>query len=204
MSAVSMDGLAMTDRLLSIEEFERLPDDGYRHELVGGRLVREPPPGAIHGWVARNLFRPLDRYVEEHSLGLVIFETGFLLTDEPPTVRGPDVAFLAREHLPSRGAPKGFWRIAPDLAVEVLSPSNTATEIQKKVLEYLEAGTCLVWVVDPDTRSVTIYRSRNDVQVLTDKDALDGAGILPGFRLAISELFDLRAGSQDRDAIGSA
>lgn len=183
-----------TDKRLTLEEFERLPDDGYRHELTCGRLVREPPPGALHGWVARNLYRPLDRYVTENSLGLVVFETGFVLSGEPPTVRGPDVAFVSGESLASQGPPKGFWTIAPELAVEVLSPSNTAAMINEKVLEYLGAGTRLVWVVDPDTRSVTAYRSRKDVQLLTMEDVLEGADLLPGFRLAISEIFDLRAG----------
>lgn len=188
-----MPRMETVERLLTLEEFERLPEeDGYRSELSGGRLVREPPPGAIHGWVARNVLRPLDRYVEEHSLGLVIFDTGFLLTDDPPTVRGPDLAFLAVEHLPSTGAPQGFWTIPPDLAVEVVSPSSTATEIQEKVLEYLRAGTRLVWIVDPKTRSVTAYRSRQDVQLLTEDDVLDGTDVVPGFRLAVSEIFELK------------
>ncbi len=186
--------------LLTLQEFERLPDDGYRHELVRGRVVREPLPGAEHSWVARNLNRALDRFVEEHSLGLVVFDTGFLLSDLPPTVRGPDVAFLSGEHLPSEGPPKGFWTTAPELAVEVLSPSNTAAKINDKVLEYLGAGTRLVWVVDPDTRCVTVYRSRKDVQVLTMEDVLDGADVLPGFRLPLSELFDLQTRSRDREA----
>jgi Uma2 family endonuclease len=183
------------ERLLTLEEFERLPDDGYRTELSAGRLVREPPPGAVHGWVARNVLRPLDRYVEEHALGLVIFDTGFLLAAEPPTVRGPDLAFIARERLPSEGAPQGFWTMTPDLAVEVVSPSNRATEIREKVLEYLRAGTRLVWVVDPDTRSIAVYRSHQDVKLLTETDVLDGADVLPGFRLDVSKIFDLRLGS---------
>ena len=88
-----------------------------------------------------------------------------------------------------------FWSIAPDLAVEVLSPSNTATGIQEKVWEYLRAGTRLVWVVDPDTRSVTAYRSQQDVQLLAQTDVLDGADVLPGFRHEVSKVFDLRLGS---------
>ena len=183
------------DRLLTLEEFERLPEEnGYRLELSAGRVVKEPPPGAIHGWVSRNLLLPLGRYAEEHSLGLVTFQTGFLLTAEPPTVREPDLAFLAREHLPSEGPPRGFWTMAPDLAVEVVSPSNTATEIREKVLQYLRAGSRLVWVVDPDTRSVAAYRSRQDVQLLTENDVLDGADVVPGFRLDVSEIFQLRLG----------
>lgn len=183
------------ERLLTLEEYERLPDDGYRDELVRGRLVREPLPGGIHDWVAGNLFRSLDRYAEQHSLGHVAFDTGFLLSRDPPTVRGPDVAFLSWERIPSEGPPKGFWETAPDLAVEVLSPSNTAAKINDKVLEYLAAGTRLVWVVDPETRCVTVYRSQKDVHVLTIDDALGGDEVLPGFRLPLSQVFDLRARS---------
>ena len=187
-----MTGTQTSDRLLTLEEYERLPDDGYRDELVRGSLVREPLPGGIHDWVAGNLNRALDRFVEAQSLGHVAFDTGFLLSRDPPTVRGPDVAFLAWERIPSEGPPKGFWETPPDLAIEVLSPSNTAAKINDKVLEYLASGTRLVWVVDPETRCVTVYRSQKDVQVLTMDDALDGADVLPGFRLPLSRVFDLR------------
>jgi Uma2 family endonuclease len=185
-------GKETVERLLKLEEFERLPDeDGYRLELSRGRLVREPAPGAVHSWVARNLLFQLGRYVEERSLGLVIFDAGFLLSEDPPTVRIPDLAFLSREHLPSEGPPLGFWTMAPDLAVEVVSPSNRPADIREKVFEYMEAGTRLVWVVDPRTRSVTVYRSRWDVQLLTEDDVLDGADVLPGLLLRIFEIFKL-------------
>ena len=176
--------------LLTLEQFERLPEeDEYRVELVRGRPVREPRPGAEHGWITGELTGRLHAHVKDDRHGLVVTETGFLLSAEPPTVRGPDVAYIAARNLPAGGIPVGFWPIAPDLAVEVVSPSNTATEIQEKVLEYLVAGTRLVWVVDPRTRSVTIYRSRDQIRVLTVGDELDGADVLPGFRLAVADLF---------------
>ena len=179
------------ERLLSIEEFERLPEEGeYLLELVRGRIVRDQRPNAMHGWLTIKLIRVLDRYVEEHSLGLVAVETGFLLADDPPTVRGPDVAFISRQRLPPEGIPDGFWRMGPDLAVEIVSPSNTAADIQEKVLEYLAAGSRIVWVVHPRSRSVTIYRSRDDIRVLVESESLEGEDVLPGFRLGISELFE--------------
>jgi len=187
-----------TDTLerVSLEEFQRLPEeDGRRVELSRGRLIREPRPGAEHGWLAGRVFRAVDAYVEEHGAGLVIFETGFLLNVEPPTVRGPDVAFIAEANLPSGGVPSGFWTVPPDLAVEVVSPSNTSEEMQEKVLQYLEADTRLVWVVDPGTRSVTVYRSRNEIRLLTEGDTLDGADVLPGFRLSVADLFGTTGGS---------
>lgn len=178
-----------SERLVTLAEFERMPEENeHLVELVRGRVVREPRPGGEHGWLAGRLIGRLEPWAEKHEVGLVVTETGFLLTDDPPTVRGPDVAFIAEERLGS-GIPKGFWTIPPDLAIEIVSPSDTAAEIQEKVLEYLTAGTRLVWVVDPDNRSVTAYRSRDDIHLLTEADELDGADVLPGFRLAVSELF---------------
>ena len=178
------------DRPISLEEFERLPEENeFRVELVRGRLVREPRPGAEHGWLAGQLVERIGSFARERELGIAVTETGFLLSVDPPTVRGPDVAFISGETIQEQGIPEGFWRIPPDLAVEVVSPSNTTTEIRAKVLEYMVAGTRLVWVVDPATRSVAAYRSRAEIRLLTDGDALDGADVLPGFRLGISDLF---------------
>lgn len=112
-----------------------------------------------------------------------------MLSVDPPTVRGPDIAFLAKRRLPPEGVPVGFWPGAPDLAVEIVSPSNRAGEIQEKVLEYLAAGAHLVWVVDPSTQSVATYRSREKIRILTADNTLEGSDVLPGFRLSLSELF---------------
>lgn len=175
-------------RPLTIEEFERLPDDGWRMELVRGHVVREPPTGFEHGDVAFRMGSVLMRFVDEHALGKVVgTEAGFVLFDEPPTVRAPDIAFVREERLGFD--PKRFAPLAPDLAVEILSPSNTVSEIQDKVLDYLDAGTCLVWVADPNSRTVTVYQSRNTIQLLTADDEIDGADVLPGFRCKVSELF---------------
>lgn len=177
--------------LLSLEEFERLPEEGeYRLELVRGRVVREPRPGARHGWLAGRLHVAVDAHARKHELGLAIIETGFLLNDEPPTVRGPDVAFISASRVPPGDLSLGFWTRAPDLAVEVLSPSNSMADIDEKVREYLTSGGRLVWVVDPIRRSVTVYRSPDDIQLLKEGDVLDGGGVLPGFALSISRLFE--------------
>jgi Uma2 family endonuclease len=177
---------------MSLEEFERLPEeDEYKIELVRGRIVREPRPGAKHGLLTGRLVGELDRFVRERGLGFVVTETGFLLTDDPPTVRGPDVAFIASEDLPPEGPRDGFWTVAPRLVIEVVSPSNTASEIRQKVLEYLAAGTLAVWVVDPATRTVSAYRSRDEIRLLTEADEIEGGDVLPGFRFSLSELFSL-------------
>ncbi|MGH7570379.1 MAG: Uma2 family endonuclease [Gemmatimonadota bacterium] len=187
-----MTRIETIEELVSLEEFERLPEeDEYLLELVRGRLVREARPGGEHGVLAGELVGRLHYHVGKHGLGRVVTETGFLLAEDPPTVRGPDAAFISAERYPKTGAPKGFWRIAPDLAVEIVSPSNSATEIQEKVLEYLEAGASLIWVVDPGVRTVTVFRSRTDVRVLTQEETLEGADVLPGFQLSISDLFEV-------------
>ena len=176
---------------LTLEEFELLPEeDAYRVELVRGRIVREPRPGGEHGWMTGQLVERIGSYARERRLGIVVTETGFLLSVEPPTVRGPDAAFIAAGKIPAEGIPRGFWTLVPDLVVEVVSPSNTAAEIREKVLEYLACGSSIVWVVDPATRSVSAYRSRRDIALLTMEDDLEGGDVLPGFRLPIAELFE--------------
>jgi Uma2 family endonuclease len=174
--------------LLTIEEFERLPDDGWRVELVRGHVVREPPTGFEHGGVAFRIGSLLVRFVDEHALGEVVgTEAGFILFDEPPTVRAPDIAFVREDRLGFD--PKRFAPLAPDLAIEILSPSNTMSEIHDKVQDYLDAGSRLVWVVDPASRTVTVYRSRQEIRLLTEDEEIDGADVLPGFRCRVSELF---------------
>jgi len=182
--------------LITLAEFERLPDDESRTELVRGRLVREPPAGMDHGRVASRITFLVTGYVDRNRLGEVFTaDTGFVLFQDPPTVRAPDVAFVSRDRLPSPEEFVGFGRLAPDFAVEIVSPSNTAAEILDKVEDYLEAGTRLVWVVEPRRRTVTEYRSRHEIRLLRERDAMDGHDVLPGFSLTVAELF---AGSARR------
>jgi Uma2 family endonuclease len=181
-----------TVEILTIEEFMELPEeDGYRLELVRGHLVREPGPGPRHGLILVTLSRTLDSFARERGLGYTLGDAGFVLGLEPPTVRIPDISFVRRERVPPEGLSETFWRMAPDIAVEILSPSNSAGAIQEKVLEYLSAGACLVWVVDPKTESVTAYRPSGDIRLLRGNDVLDGEDVLPGFRLALPDLFSL-------------
>jgi Uma2 family endonuclease len=185
-----MDTHARTERTYTLSEYEQLPEeDGTWIELVEGRLVREPRPNAEHSWIATELAGRIREHVRTNRLGITLGEAGFLLADEPPTVRGPDVAFIARANLPRGGFPRPFWTVPPDLAVEIVSPSNTRAEVREKVLEYLAAGTRLVWVVEPRDRLVTTYSSRTDVRVQKGEDTLDGFDVLPGFRLRVADVF---------------
>jgi Uma2 family endonuclease len=180
-----------TKTLLTGDDLYRIVSDGSRYELLEGELFPMTPVGMEHGGIVGTILELLRRHVRAGNVGLVGAEIGFRLTRNPDTVRAPDVAFVARERLPKEGVPKKFADFAPDLAVEVLSPEDTASEILRKVEEYLAAGTRLVWVVDPATRTVTVYRSLHDVKVLTESEELDGGDVLPGFKTTVAELFKI-------------
>lgn len=178
-----------TKTLLTLAEFSRLVADGSRYELSKGELVAMTPVGFNHGAIVIRFGSLLDRFVREQQLGVVGTEIGFRLTRNPDTLRAPDIAFVAKEREPRGAAALKFAEIAPDLAVEVLSPEDSASEVLKKIDEYLAAGVRLVWIADPATQTVTVYRSLDDVRVLTAGQDLDGADVLPGFRLRIKEVF---------------
>jgi Uma2 family endonuclease len=173
---------------LTIDEYRALPnDDRYRCELVRGYVVREPRPNNEHGFLVMKLGHYLLEFVEANRAGMVVCESGFVLEHSPPTVRGPDVAFIARARLLHPLA--GYVEAAPDIAVEVLSPSNRARDMRAKVAEYFAAGARLVWVVDPRLRTVTVHTSARDWRVLSEDEELDGGAVLPGFRLELRRLF---------------
>lgn len=116
-------------------------------------------------------------------------ETGFIIRRDPDTVRAPDVAFIRADRLPEK-LPQGYFDGAPDLAVEVLSPNDRASEVQGKIRDWLDAGCRAVWLVDPETKSVTVYKSAHDISVLNTADTLADAQLLPGFSAVVSEIFE--------------
>lgn len=174
---------------LTADQFAALPDESAdRLELVRGRVVREPPPAPEHGAVTARLAVRLGGFAERAGLGIVITEAGFVLATDPDTVRAPDLSFVAKERIPAPGTAGAYWRLAPDLAVEILSPSNTASEVQEKVLEYFGAGSRMVWVVDPRRRAVTVYRSPRETRILAAGEELTGEDVLPGFAVSVDEV----------------
>jgi Uma2 family endonuclease len=116
-------------------------------------------------------------------------DTGFILADNPDTVRAPDIAFVRTERLPAGELPLGYLRLAPDLAVEIISPSETAEDIQEKVEDYLRAGTSQVWTVYRKTRSVVIHYANGSTSVLRENDSLEGGDLIPGFSVPVAKLF---------------
>jgi Uma2 family endonuclease len=178
------------DRPLTIEEFERLPPDEYRDELVRGWVVREPSPGVEHGGIVITLGTILANFIHTRQLGRVVSDSGFILAEAPPTVRAPDIAFIAAARIPPSGLPARYFPGAPDLAVEVVSPSNSPKEIQAKVDDYLSAGTLAVWVVEPRTRTVVVHEAGQSPRTLGAEDDLSCAGVLPEFVVRVGEIFE--------------
>ena len=175
---------------MTAEELLSLPRGQFRYELINGELKKMSPAGHNHGRIAVRLTVPLAVYAREKGLGEVYAaETGFKLSSDPDTVRAPDVAFIRQRRVKEVGETKGYWPGAPDLAVEVLSPDDTVSEVEEKVAEWLEAGAHMVWVVSPKLHTVTVYRSLTDIETLTEKETLDGGNVVPGFQISIAEIF---------------
>ena len=176
--------------LLNAEELLRLSSTGRRYELVKGELFEMPPAGGRHGGVAMRVGALLDAHVSTSQLGRVFAaETGFILRRNPDTVRAPDASFVAGDRLPEGELPVGYLELAPDLAVEVASPSDTTREIQEKVADWLRAGTRMVWVIYPATNSATVHRSLDRSEELPGDGSLQGEDVVPGFACNLSELF---------------
>ena len=148
------------------------------------------PAGHRHGRLAINITTPLDQHVRANNLGTVYAaETGFKIGSDPDTVRAPDVAFVRRERVEAVGDEAGYWPGAPDLAVEVVSPSDLYTEVEEKVIDWLAAGTRMVIVLNPRKRTVKVYRSLTDISILTESDILHGADVVPGWAMAVRDIF---------------
>jgi len=180
---------ASLDGVYTIEEFMRLPDDGYAYDLVDGRLERMSPTGGEHGRIASLLNVYLGSYVLEHDLGdTFAAETAFVLDAETRDVRGADVAFVSTARLADVGA--GAVPVPPDLAIEVISPTDRLRAVRRKVAAYQRAGVPLVWVVNPRRQTVEVYHP-DDAQPTTLglADELDGETVVPGFTLPVRTVF---------------
>ena len=181
--------------LLTAEDLLAVPDPDLPHELWRGVLRRVMPATGAHGSAVTRLTIAVGQHVYAHDLGEVFSEsTGFVLERGPDTVLCPDVSFVSKQRLPAGGPGWSFPELAPDLAVEVLSPGDRPGEVRAKVAEYLRLGVRAVWVFRPLKRRVEVHTrgagpGNPITTVLGEEDVLDGGDILPGFRYPLAELF---------------
>ncbi len=182
----------LKSQVMTAEDLAQLPDRGKRYELRMRELLMMTPAGALLGRITMILAATLHQYAAQHQLGQVFAaETGFQIHSDPDTVRAPDIAFVARDRIPPEGVPRGFWELAPDLVVKVVSPNDRAADVQDKIEEWLDAGVRQVWVIYPDTEMVWVCHSPKEVDVLKPGDTLVGDDLLPGFRCSVEDLFAL-------------
>lgn len=180
-----------SDRLVTAAELAEHPEWG-RCELIAGRVVTLSPSKGRHGMIAGLIHSHLGAHVLPRDLGYVFAaETGILLSSDPDTVRAPDVAFIRKERMPADGLPDEFLRVAPDLVVEVVSPSDRFSATVEKIEAYLRAGVRTAWIVDPRTRTIHVYRKDRPAEVLRASDTLREEELLPGWTLPLEKVFDL-------------
>lgn len=170
---------------MTADELLRRPSDGWRYELVQGELRKMSPSGARHGRVAAEIVGSLIAHMKRQRTGAVYSsETGFRISRQPDTVRAPDAAFVRSERVTDTA---GFFEGPPDVAFEVISPGDTYTEIEEKTLQWLRAGTTVVIVVDPRTKTARMHRTGSASNV---EAVIEIEDVIPGWRLPLSELFD--------------
>ena len=178
--------MSRAEQLVTAEGLQKLPHDDYRYELVAGRVIRMSPVDWLHGATVACFIARLRPDVEAAQLGQVVTEVGFILARDPDTVRAPDLAFVRRDRIPSR---RGFFHGPPDLAVEVLSVDDRPAELRAKVDEYLTHGVPLVLVLDPDEKTVQIFRRWAAPVTVGADDELDVSDVISGFRCPVREIF---------------
>ena len=182
--------MSATLTLVTADELLQMPDDGFRYELVKGRLRHSLLNTALQGRVSMNVGSLLHHHARLHQHGSAVAAgTGFLISTDPDTVLAADAAFVSQQRIDEVGRIRGGFPGAPDLAVEVISPNDIYSEVEEKVLEWLDAGTRMVVVVNPRKRTATVYRSQTDITTLKEHETLSGGDVLPGFACTVAELF---------------
>ncbi len=179
-----------TKLYMTADEFVLRAEEEARYELVEGELCPVAPLSFEHCDVAMEIGARLRMYAREHGLGRAVSEVDFRIAANPDTVRRPDVALVRSERLPAEDRRRSYYEGPPDLAVEVVSPSDSHGAVHEKALSWVRAGVHLVWVVEPLVRIVTVYSPDHAPEVLTVDDLLDGGDVVPGFSLPVRELFE--------------
>ena len=183
---------AIVTKPVTAEEYELLPDptDGTRLELRNGEVVAVSRPNWEHGEIALNTGLLLKLHAKKHGLGRVTVEGGVITERGPDTLRGPDVSFMSKDRMPLGERMNHYANETPDLCVEVLSHLNTRAELNVKMAEYFATGAKLIWIIDPDERSITIYEQPDEGKVYKGRSSISGGSVLPGFTCTVAELFE--------------
>jgi len=193
-SILQQPQLPPPQRLLTVADLAALPDElpsgPVKYELDQGRLVTlMAPPGEIHGFHQGAIVFLLKLHGERPGHGKALGETGLILRRNPDTVVAPDAAFVARKSLPVRTSREGYLETIPELVVEVRSKNDSTTELLAKADEYLRAGVQIVWIIDPMTQKLTVCRPQQAAVELGRGDTLTAEGVIPGFQVAVAEVF---------------
>lgn len=178
------------EKPVTVEDFYEIAFEGFRGELVGGELKETMPTSVLHGIIAGRIAIILGFFVLQNKLGEVLTaETGFRLFVDKKTVRVPDVSFLSNEKLAEIKNVNKFYDGTPDLAIEVISPSETYNDVQGKLEDYLSAGVKMVWIIRPENKIVTTYRTLSDFKILRENEELNGEDLLPNFKCNLTDIF---------------
>ncbi|MCX6021057.1 MAG: Uma2 family endonuclease [Chloroflexi bacterium] len=182
--------MTLSERLMTGEEMEKLPRDGRRYELLDGVLHEMAPTNETHDRTRTFVTIVFAEFILPRELGwLMTGDTGYYLRRNPDRLRAPDLSFKSNERLGTGGRSRGYSDVLPDLVVEIVSPGDTAAEVEEKALEWLNGGVRLVLVVYPSTRSVVAYRGPSDLRRYAEGDTLDAEPVLPGFSCPVARLF---------------
>jgi len=190
MSLCRLRGMSESPAHMTADALLAVPDDGKRRELLDGVVRVMEPTGFGHGLVAVRIGGLLEAHVREHGLGVALgAETGFVLTRDPDTVRAPDAAFVTKERFDAVGYTDRYWPETPALAVEVVSPDDSAREVREKALMWLHHATLLVLVADPRRRTITAYRAPDDITGQGQGFFVDASAAVPGWMLPVADAF---------------
>jgi Uma2 family endonuclease len=182
--------MVTTTRRISIEELEKHGGPEGRWELINGELIEMPPDSELHGEVGGTFHIQLGTFVLSQRLGrLFLSETCYVLSEDPPTVRKPDISFIRTGRLPANRDRDGFIRTAPDLVAEVISPSDRMADVLTKIGMWLDFGVPMVLLIAPRARTVTVYRPDREPRTLSGDQTLEGEDVVPGFSLSVRAIF---------------
>ena len=181
---------AILNKLVTAEEFEAFPEplDGSKEELLRGEVITMPPPKGRHGLIQALIAHLLLSVVRPRKLGWVLTESGVVIERDPDSVFGPDVFFYSILRHPNR--PEGYFEIPPDLVVEVLSPDDRRKDVDEKIKDYVKNGVKLVWLVDPEVRTVTVYAGSLRGTELDETETITGGDVLPEFTCKVADFFE--------------